>query len=92
MSIASTGLSDGEKRPTAVRVPHACWMIGGDKPIGRNKLYRLIEDGEIESYLDGCTRMIIVESIDRRRARLLAEARHEDGRLKKFAPAEASAA
>ncbi|HEY2231575.1 MAG TPA: hypothetical protein VGI22_28325, partial [Xanthobacteraceae bacterium] len=82
MSIVSTALSDHEKRLLAVRARRARELIGGDKPIGKSKLYQLINSGELESYLDGCARMIVLESIERRHARLLAKARDEDGRVK----------
>jgi hypothetical protein len=40
--------------------------------IGKTKLYALLDAGELDSYLDNGVRIITVESIKRRQARLLA--------------------
>jgi hypothetical protein len=40
---------------------------------GRNRLYDLINAGELESYLDGRMRKITVRSIEQRITRLLQE-------------------
>jgi hypothetical protein len=46
-------------------------MLGG---IGEEGLYKLINSGEIKSYLDGKRRLIIVQSIEEHIARRLAQA------------------
>jgi hypothetical protein len=47
--------------PLAVRVGDACMMLG----CGATRLYELINDGKIESFLDGATRKIVVASMRR---------------------------
>jgi hypothetical protein len=42
--------------------------------IGNTRLYQLISTGELESYREGRARRVTMESIERRIARLLAEA------------------
>jgi hypothetical protein len=70
---------------TVVRQFRARQLLGGDeRPISKAKFYQLIERGEIDTYLDGRSRMTTVESIERRRARLLAEARDKDGQIRKY--------
>jgi excisionase family DNA binding protein len=44
-----------------VGVQAACYALG----CGRDRLYELLSTGEIESYLDGKSRKIVVASIDR---------------------------
>jgi excisionase family DNA binding protein len=55
--------------PRVVRVDAACYALS----CGKDQLYRLINSGEIKSYLDGKARKIDVASIDQYTARRLAE-------------------
>jgi excisionase family DNA binding protein len=55
--------------PLAVSPRQACLLLG----VGTTRLYQLIAKGELESYLDGRSRKILMASIQRRIARLLAE-------------------
>ena len=48
--------------------------------VGNTHLYELIEAGELESYLDGRSRKIIVDSIYRYIQRRLQEAKRKKGR------------
>jgi hypothetical protein len=50
----------------------AAEMLGG---CGRKRVYALIDDGELESYLDGTARRITVKSIKNLIARKVAEER-----------------
>ena len=68
-------------RPLVVRPSVARRLLGN---IGSMKLWELINSGELDSYLDGRRRFITVESIERRVARKLAEARDENGRIKLY--------
>ena len=68
-------------RPLVVRPSVARRLLGN---IGSMKLWELINSGELDSYLDGRRRFITVESIERRIARKLAEARDENGRVKLY--------
>jgi hypothetical protein len=54
--------------PFGVRPKRACQLMS----IGKTKLYGLIDACEVDSYLDDGVRIITVESIKRRQARLLA--------------------
>src|SRR5215469_14579628 len=63
-------------RPLVVRPTIARRLLGN---IGSMKLWELINNGELDSYLDGRRRFITVESIERRIARKIAEARDENG-------------
>jgi excisionase family DNA binding protein len=54
-----------------VGVEAACYALG----CGKDKLYELLSAGEIESYLDGKSRKIVVASIDRYIARQLEASR-----------------
>lgn len=65
-----TGRADNQFEPLAVSPRQACLLLG----VGNTRLYQLIENGELQSYLDGRARRITVESIRRRVARLLAAA------------------
>ena len=60
----------GQLEPLAVAPRHACILLG----IGNTRLYELIGNGELESYLEGRARRITMQSIRRRIARLLAAA------------------
>ena len=42
--------------------------------VGNTRLYQLIGNGELESYLEGRSRRVTMESIRRRVAKLLADA------------------
>jgi len=66
MSQLSTGRSDAERLVVSPR--RACIMLG----IGITHLYQLIGARELDTYLDGRSRKITVESIHRRINRLLA--------------------
>ena len=66
MSISSTGLSDDERLVVCPR--RARYMLD----CGNTRLYELLKNNELESYLDGRSRKIIVASIHRFIARRLA--------------------
>jgi hypothetical protein len=52
---------------------------------GNTRLYELIGAGELDSFLDGCSRKITVESIHRYIQRQLAEHQHRTGKqINKF--------
>jgi hypothetical protein len=57
MSIQSTGLSDHERLVVSPR--RAKHMLD----CGNTRLYELLKDGELASFLDGRSRKITVESI-----------------------------
>jgi len=59
MSISSTGLSDDERLVVCPR--RARYMLD----CGNTRLYELLKNNELESYLDGRSRKIIVASIHR---------------------------
>jgi len=59
---------DSHLEPLAITPRQACVLLG----IGNTRLYQLIGNGELESYLDGRARRITMHSIRRRVARLLA--------------------
>ena len=66
-----TGCTIGQQiEPLAVSPRQACRLL----TVGNTRLYELIAAGEIESYRDGRSRRISMESIRRRVARLLAAA------------------
>jgi len=65
-----TGRADNHLEPLAVTPRQACVLLG----VGNTHLYKLIRDGELESYLDGRARRITMDSIHRRITRLLASA------------------
>jgi len=56
--------------PLAVSPRQACTLL----KIGVTRLYQLLRDDELESYLDGRARRITMDSIHRRITRLLASA------------------
>jgi excisionase family DNA binding protein len=56
--------------PFAVSPRQACLLLG----IGNTRLYQLIGNGELETYLDGRSRRITMESIRCRITQLLAAA------------------
>jgi len=56
--------------PMVVRPKQACILLG----CGPTRLFDLLNAGELESYRDGRSRLITLDSIKRRVARLLAEA------------------
>jgi len=60
----------GQLEPLAVAPRQARILLG----VGNTRLYQLIGNGELESYLDGRARRITMDSIRRRIARLLAAA------------------
>jgi|GEM_PF-1787047 len=64
------GRADNQLEPLAVSPRQACLLLG----VGNTRLYQLIGNGELQSYLDGRARRITMESIRRRVARLLAAA------------------
>jgi hypothetical protein len=74
-------------RPFVVRPTIARQLLGN---IGSAKLWELINNGQIDSYLTGRSRFITTESIERYIARNLAEARDENGRLKLYEPPPAA--
>jgi len=59
MSQMSTSLSDAELGPLVVRPRKAATMLD----CGLTKVYQLIDDGVLISFLDGHSRKITVESI-----------------------------
>src|SRR5262245_57971134 len=65
-----TGRADNHLEPLAVTPRQACILLG----VGNTRLYQLIRNGELESYLDGRARRITMRSIHRRITRLLASA------------------
>jgi hypothetical protein len=68
MSIQNTGLSDWEVGPLVVKPKIAWKMLACSNTRG----YELLNAGELESFLDGRSRKITVESIRRYIARRLA--------------------
>jgi excisionase family DNA binding protein len=73
MSITSTGIGKQKKkkgrrvrlvtgagRRLATNVDDACYQLD----VGRDRLYDLLKRGEIESYLDGQSRKIVVSSME----------------------------
>jgi hypothetical protein len=68
MSIQSTGLSDWEVGPLVVKPKTAWKMLACSNTRG----YELLNAGELESFLDGRSRKITVESIRRYIGRRLA--------------------
>jgi hypothetical protein len=75
-----TGRAIGAVEPLAVSPRQACILLS----IGNTHLYRLIGCGELESYLEGHARRITVESIRRRVASLLEEAKAPRSRSRKM--------
>jgi hypothetical protein len=69
MSISSTGL--GDPGPLVVK-PKAAWKM---LACSNTRGYELLASGELESYLDGRSRKITVDSIHRLIARRLAAAK-----------------
>src|SRR5262245_14020040 len=65
MSIPSTGLGDDERLVVSPR--RARYMLD----CGNTRLYELLKNNELESYLDGRSRKITVASIHRFMARRL---------------------
>ena len=57
-------------KPLVVRFGDMCRMLG----IGTTKGYELINSGEVESYLDGSARMVVVASLEAYVERKRAEA------------------
>jgi hypothetical protein len=72
MSIRSTGLSDWESAPLVVKPKIAWKMLACSNTRG----YELIAAGELDSFLDGRSRKITVESIRRYIARRLAPSKN----------------
>jgi hypothetical protein len=68
MSIPSTGLSDWEVGRLVVK-PKAAWKM---LSCSNTRGYELLAAGELESFLDGRSRKITVESIRRYIARRLS--------------------
>jgi excisionase family DNA binding protein len=64
-----TGRADNLE-PLAASPREACVLLN----VGVTRLYQLLRDGELESYLDGRARRITMASIRRRVTRLLASA------------------
>jgi hypothetical protein len=56
--------------PTVVRPKQACILLG----CGQTRLFDMLKAGELESFMDGGSRLITVASIKARIARKLAEA------------------
>ena len=71
--------------PLGVKPKVACGLI----PCGTTRLYELLASGELDSYLDGRSRIITTASIRRRQERLLAEARKATEAKAASAPAVA---
>jgi hypothetical protein len=73
MSIQSTGLSKDERLVVSPR--RARYLLD----IGNTRLYELLAAGELESFLDGRSRKITIDSIHRYISRRLANRRgHEE--------------
>src|SRR5262245_47018346 len=70
MSICSTGLSDRELGPLVVK-PKIAWKM---LQCSNTRGYELLAAGELDSFLDGCSRKITVDSIRRYIARHLESA------------------
>jgi excisionase family DNA binding protein len=68
MSLHSTGAFDWEGSPLVVKPRGACELLD----CGVTRIYELIADGELESFLDGRSRKITVKSIERYIERRLA--------------------
>jgi hypothetical protein len=68
MSIGSTGLSDWESAPLVVKPREARRMLA----CSNTRLYELLAARELESFLDGRSRKITVDSIKLYIARRLA--------------------
>jgi excisionase family DNA binding protein len=71
MRSSGPGVTDravSRLEPLAVSPHQACLLLG----VGNTRLYELIGNGELQSYLDGRARRITMDSIHRRVARLLA--------------------
>jgi hypothetical protein len=69
MSVQSTGLSEDERLVVSPR--RAKHMLD----IGNTRLYELLNGKELDSFLDGRSRKITLESIHRLIARRLAQSR-----------------
>jgi excisionase family DNA binding protein len=67
MSTSGTGLPKDVRR-LVTSVSGACYALD----CGRDRLYELLNTGEIESYLDGRSRKILVTSLDAYVARRLS--------------------
>jgi hypothetical protein len=67
MSICSTGLSDRDLGPLVVK-PKIAWQM---LQCSNTRGYELLAAGELDSFLDGCSRKITVDSIRRYIARQL---------------------
>jgi hypothetical protein len=79
MSICSTGLSDWEFGPLVVK-PKLAWKM---LQCSNTRGYELLNAGELDSFLDGRSRKITVESIQRYIARrLAAECKSQPRRVK----------
>ena len=76
LSPGVTGPRCAEKQlePLAASPREACVLMN----VGMTRLYQLMRDDEVESYLDGGSRRITMESIRRRQERLLANSRTTD--------------
>jgi hypothetical protein len=70
MSIQTAGRSKDSAEALVVKPARACQMLS----CGRTHLYALITAGELDSFLDGGARKILVASIHRYIARQLAAA------------------
>jgi hypothetical protein len=57
--------------PLVVRPKNACVLLG----IGHTRLFAMLKAGELESFMDGGSRLITVSSIRAHIAKKLAEAR-----------------
>jgi hypothetical protein len=71
MSISSTGPSDWDLGPLVVK-PKVAWMM---IQCSNTRGYELLAAGELDSFLDGRSRKITVESIHRYIARRLEPAK-----------------
>ena len=76
LSPGVTGRRCGDNRlePLAASPREACVLLN----VGMTRLYQLMHTDELESYLDGGSRRITMESIRRRLERLLAGSRAPD--------------
>jgi len=64
-------------------------LLGGDRPLSKQRFFKLVKDGEIETYLEGRHLKTVTASIEARRKRLIEARKSEPnpamGRLREMA-------